>query len=83
MSKNHISGDWQAAGENTTTKTLPAKLHYPYISARGAMLARPITYNVRKWAKIGIFKGLKNDVAYAVATSNLIWGSLLVVLLSI
>ena len=30
-------------------------LHYP---ARGAVLARPITYNLRKWAKISIFKGL-------------------------
>ena len=58
-------------GENTkTTKTLPVTLHYPSIPARGAMLARPITYNVRNRAKIGIFKGLQNGVAGVVASRN-------------
>ena len=67
MAAGKPPGSWQAAGENTTrtTKILVVTLHYP---ARGAVLARPITYNLRKWAKISIFKGLKNGDADAVAT---------------
>ena len=57
--------------EGPVTNILPETLLYLSISdkaTRGAVLARPITYNMRKQAKIGIFEDLQNGDADVVAT---------------
>ena len=40
------------------------------------MLARPITYNVRKWAKIAIFNGLQNGDIVATSVRGDLFGML-------